>query len=211
MMKAVACGGKQYIPSKIVCVGRNFADHIAEIGGGELEHPAIFLKPNSSVAFGVKEIAVPSRFGLLHHEVELCFIAGESEEEIIGYGVGVDLTLRDVQSEAKARGMPWTLAKGFDNAAVLGRFVPQSEIDHPMNLDISLSVNGEVRQKSNTGAMIFKPREILSYSSEYMTIEGGDVFMCGTPSGVGPLVDGDRIQAEISGLPVLDVVLRRRN
>ncbi len=218
-MNSIALGSTVYTPSKVVCVGRNYAAHIAEMGGGGApDHPTIFIKPNSAIAGGVREIAIPRALGPVHHEVELCFVVGKTCKDvapeaagkyIAGYAVGLDLTLRELQSEAKKAGAPWALAKGFDNAAVLGAFVPTSSVEDPCALDISLAVGGEVRQSSNTREMIFTPSEILAYASRYMTIEVGDIVMTGTPEGVGELKDGDTVIAEMTGLPKLEMNLKR--
>jgi len=210
-VKTIILGNEEYTPSKIICVGKNYPDHVVEMGGRAMpETPAIFIKPNSALAFGMKVIDIPKKLGLLHHEVELCFVAGNGGRSIEGYAVGLDLTLRDMQEEAKKSGLPWTLAKGFDYSAPLGLFTPAQSVADPCNLDISLRVNGEVRQHSNTREMIFKPGDLLSYVSGYMTVEEGDVFMCGTPGGVGAVDDGDRLIAEVSGLHLLQIKVRRR-
>jgi 2-keto-4-pentenoate hydratase/2-oxohepta-3-ene-1,7-dioic acid hydratase in catechol pathway len=208
-MKSVDLDGTSYRPSKVICVGRNFESHIAEMrGSAGPDRPAIFIKPNSAIACCPKEIFVPEELGLLHHEVELCCLMGD-ELAVMGYAVGLDLTLRDFQAEAKRAGMPWALAKGFDNSAVFGVFVAANEVSDPSRLNISLSVNGEIRQRSCTDGMIFSQGEILSYASRFMTIEPGDVLMCGTPEGVGPLEGGDTVIAEIGGLPKLEIAVKR--
>jgi 2-keto-4-pentenoate hydratase/2-oxohepta-3-ene-1,7-dioic acid hydratase in catechol pathway len=209
-MNKITCDGKSFTPSKLICVGKNYVDHIAEMGGGgRPEKPTIFIKPNSAIAFEIEELILPQGLGLVHHEVELCFVMGRNGQ-IAGYAVGLDLTLRNLQAKVKEQGMPWALAKGFDSSAPLGKFLPANQIDDPCALDISLSVNGKMRQQSNTREMIFSPQEILAYASKYMTIEEGDVFMCGTPSGVGELEDDDLVKAIILGLPELEFVVKRR-
>ncbi len=219
-MHVVRCEGKVYAPSKVICVGRNFESHVAEMGaaGHLLEEPTIFIKPNSAIAVGRDAIFIPEALGLLHHEVELCFIVGrrfkgvsaaKAPSYIEGYAVGLDLTLRDIQSVAKIDGMPWTIAKGFDNSAVFGEFVCMSHVADPQALDIQLSVNGRVRQHANTREMIFSPAEILSFAARFMTIEPGDVVMCGTPGGVGEISHDDVLVARIEGLPVLEVTVKR--
>lgn len=219
-MLAVECGSKKYTPGKIVCIGRNYGDHIKEMGGGALpQEPIIFLKPNSAIAFCPKEIFIPESFGLVHHEVELCFIVGkdgknirtaEADSLISGYSVGLDLTLRDMQAKAKKASGPWALSKGFDGSAIFGEFVESGKISDPCNLRVSLSVNGAVRQDGNTRDMIFKPAEILSYVSRFMTIEEGDIFMCGTPAGVGEIKDEDNIAARVDALPLLEFKVIRK-
>ncbi len=217
-MNSVSLGSKKIIPSKIVCVGKNYLSHIEEMGGcGIPKSPTIFLKPNSAIATG-GTIEIPERLGLVHHEVELCFLVGRrcreisegpAKDAIAAYGVGLDLTLRDLQSEAKKAGGPWALAKGFDSSAVFAEFGHAKNYGDCLSLDISLLVNGAVKQSSNTSKMIFKPAQVLSYVSNFMTIEEGDVFMCGTPEGVGPLASGDDVVASIESFPKLCVKILR--
>ena len=218
-MRNIICNDRAYTPTKIVCVGKNYPDHINEMGGGgRPPEPAIFLKPNSAMSSGDYEIQIPKSLGLLHYEVELCFFAGKTCKDadvknassfIQAYAVGLDLTLRERQSEAKKVGASWALAKGFDNSAVFGGFVEASSMPGTCSLDIALKLNGQIRQQSNTREMIFTPADILSFVSHFMTIEEGDVFMCGTPSGVGEIKDGDVITAELSGCPPIEVRISR--
>jgi 2-keto-4-pentenoate hydratase/2-oxohepta-3-ene-1,7-dioic acid hydratase in catechol pathway len=218
-LNTITLAGNNIAPGKIVCVGKNYLKHIREMGGDRpLAEPTIFMKPNSSVVSGRSEIEVPLSYGSLHHEVELCFVIGreckyvsrsEAESVISGWGVGLDLTLRDIQSAAKKGGGPWTISKGFDSAAVFADFSAHTASFDPTSLEISLSVNGEVRQKADTQQMIFTPWEIIEYVSGYMTLQSGDVIMTGTPEGVGELENNDRVHAEITGLPILEVTVRR--
>ena len=219
-MQEIFCGNKVYVPSKIICVGKNFADHAREMGDASPpQEPVIFIKPNSSISFAPEVVSIPETLGLLHHEVELCALLGrgggnlgadEAQDAIAGYGVGVDFTLRDLQTEAKKKGWPWSLSKGFDSACVLGKFRSSSEIDDADGLPIGLSVNATPRQEGNTEDMIFSPSDIIRFVSQFMTLERGDVLMCGTPAGVGEVKDGDRIDAIVEGLPELSFVVRRK-
>lgn len=218
-MNTVECNKKTYTPSKVICVGKNFEAHIAEMGGARIPtHPTIFFKPNSAIAWGSGELAIPSELGLLHHEVELTFLVGkrakgvtvdEAESYIAGYGVGIDFTLRKLQALAKEGGKPWSLSKGFDNAAALGAFLPAEEDGDLKSRSLTLSVNGEIRQRGVVGDMLASPSEILAYTASTITIEEGDVFMCGTPSGVDEVNDGDHIVATIEGLPKLELTVKR--
>lgn len=223
-MKTIRCGERRYLPGKVVCVGKNYPEHIKEMGGKADDRPkapTIFLKPSTSVLSGEEAVFVPLELGLLHHEVELCFVVGkdckdvpveETASFIAGYGVGIDFTLRDVQAAAKKAGGPWALAKGFDNAAAFGDFVPTDAVADPCALAITLSIDGKVRQEGNTREMIFSPAAILSYVSGFMTLEEGDVVMTGTPAGVGEVKHGDVIEARVEGLPELRfAVLRHRH
>jgi 5-carboxymethyl-2-hydroxymuconate isomerase len=129
-------------------------------------------------------------------------------EHIAGYGVAIDLTLRDVQAELKKKGLPWEIAKGFDTSCPLSAFVAASQVKDPQNLQIRLAVNGTVRQDGNTSLMIHRVLEIVSHMSGIFTLEPGDVILTGTPAGVGPIVSGDRVVAEISGVGSLEVGVR---
>jgi len=196
-----------------------YRDHVVEMGGkGAPAEPVIFTKPPSAITQSPKEIVVPAGHGLLHHEVELCVILGgsgkrfspqEAEPLIAGWAVGLDLTLRERQLAAKKKGRPWALAKGFDHSCVLGGFVPAGRLNGSSDFRLSLSVNGKLRQNGSTADMVFRPEAILSFISKFMTLEIGDVLMCGTPAGVAALEDGDRVQASITGLPKLDFLVRR--
>jgi len=219
-MRQVWQGGEAYEPTKVVCVGRNFPDHAREMGASASSpEPVIFIKPNSSIASTPSEIFVPQSLGLLHYEVELCALIWcdgsglsieDAQESIGGWAIGVDFTLRSMQAEAKKAGNPWALAKGFDNAAVIGEFMSAADAGDPAALWFSLSVNGHERQRGNARDMILPPAEIISHVSRFMTLERGDIVMCGTPSGVGEVRDGDRIHAEAKGLPGLEFTIRRK-
>jgi 2-keto-4-pentenoate hydratase/2-oxohepta-3-ene-1,7-dioic acid hydratase in catechol pathway len=217
-MHEVLCGDDAFVPTKILGVGKNFPEHAREMGGVPPPEPVLFLKPNSAVAFDPREIVIPAALGPLHHEVELCALVGRggkdfsieaAREAIAGFAVGIDLTLRERQAQAKAAGEPWALAKGFDGSAVLGRFLPAADVPDPAALVLTLAVNGTLRQRGVARDMRFPPAEILAFASRFMTIEPGDVFMCGTPAGVGEVQDGDRIAAEVAGLPPLAFIVRR--
>ena len=148
----------------------------------------------------------------MHHEVELVLLIGKkvkdvdtkkAEEAISGYGVGLDMTLRDVQSELKKKGHPWTIARGFDTSAVLSDFVLKKDYKLTLNEIISLSINGTIKQRSKLNTMIFVPSKIVEYISSLMTLEEGDLIFTGTPSGVGKVVKGDKLLAEIEGIASL--------
>lgn len=218
-MNRIRLDGCDLSPTKVICVGKNYRAHIEEMGGGDVPgEPVIFIKPNSAIVCEVPFVFIPQEYGLLHYEVELCFAAGrrcksagvdEAVSCIGGYGVGIDFTLRDRQSAAKSAGGPWSIAKGFDGSAAFGPFVSVAEAGDVLRLNISLGINGTPRQNSNTSRMIFSPPFILSFASRFMTIEEGDVFMCGTPEGVGAIEHGDKILAEIETLPGLSLEIRR--
>ncbi|MDN5320169.1 MAG: hypothetical protein PWP49_589 [Thermococcaceae archaeon] len=196
-------------PSKIICLGRNYAEHARELGHEIPKEPVIFLKPPSALIGPDQTIILPRRSNRVDHEVELAVIIGKRGKNIprekamdyvLGYTILMDITARDLQWEAKKKGLPWTVAKGFDTFAPIGpRVVDKREINVD-DLEIGLKVNGEVRQLSRTSKMIFKIDEIIEYVSGIMTLEPGDIIATGTPEGVGPLRHGDVVEAWIEGI-----------
>ena len=197
---------------KIVCVGRNYVEHINELGNEQHEKPVIFLKTTSSVIYSGDKIIYPSFSNDMHHETELVLLIGaivknatetEAQKAIEGYGVGLDMTLRDVQNELKKKGHPWTIAKCFDTSTVLSDFI--SSKDYKLTLDetITLKVNGEIRQNDKLNKMIFNPTQIVEYISSLMTLEPGDLIFTGTPKGVSKVNSGDKLEAEIESIAKL--------
>ena len=202
---------------KILCIGRNYADHIKELGNEPPERPVIFMKPASCVIFEGEEIVIPPYSADCHHEAELALLVGTKGKDIpegralshiAGYGVAIDLTLRDVQGEQKKKGLPWEIAKGFDTACPLSPFVPAGRVADPQALRIQLSVNGEPRQDGSTALMIHRIPELVSYLSSIFTLAPGDLILTGTPAGVGPIKSGDLVVAEISEVGKLSVSVR---
>jgi 2-keto-4-pentenoate hydratase/2-oxohepta-3-ene-1,7-dioic acid hydratase in catechol pathway len=218
MKTATLLGCDKTIPiGKILCIGRNYVDHIKELGNDMPERPVIFMKPASSVIGEGEEIVIPSYSNDCHHEAELALLIGTGGKNIStedalghigGYGVAIDLTLRDVQAEQKKKGLPWEVAKGFDTACPLSAFVPAASVSDPQDLRITLSVNGEPRQDGSTGLMIHRIPELISYLSSIFTLSPGDLILTGTPAGVGPIKSGDSVVAEISGVGRLSVSVR---
>lgn len=216
---SVRIGGREVPVRKVLCVGRNYAAHADEMGERVPGEPFFFLKPRAAVVRpDGGGLFVPRSFGLLHHEIELALLLGGGGKDlspagaarlVAGYGVALDLTLRDLQAEAKKKGRPWTAAKGFDSSAPVGDFVPAADVPDPRDLVIALAVNGEIRQRGSTSRMIFGPGELLARASLYMTLEEGDLLLTGTPEGVGPLEEGDEIVASIGPLPELRLTIRR--
>ena len=218
MKEAVLTGSEtRYRIGKILCIGRNYADHIKELGNELPERPVIFMKPATSVIYEGEEVVIPAYSSDCHHEAELALLigtggrdipAGEALSHLAGYGVAIDLTLRDVQAEQKKKGLPWEIAKGFDTACPLSAFVPASAVADPQDLRITLAVNGEPRQDGSTALMIHRIPELIGYLSSIFTLEPGDLILTGTPAGVGPIRSGDRVTAEISGVGTLNVSVR---
>ncbi|MCZ7602914.1 MAG: fumarylacetoacetate hydrolase family protein [Melioribacteraceae bacterium] len=194
---------------KIVCVGRNYAKHAEELGNEIPEFPLIFLKPASVLISDNENIIKPKNSGELHHEVELVLLIGETikdadetqaENAIAGYAVGLDMTLRDIQSELKKKGHPWTLAKVFDTSAVISEFVSKKDYQLSGNEKIELYINDEIKQSSSLDFMLFNSTQIVAYLSSKFTLEKGDIIFTGTPEGVGAVNFRDEIKAEIENI-----------
>src|SRR5690554_211603 len=183
-------------PSKIVCVGRNYVAHAAELNNPVPSRPLLFIKPPSAVTY-LPEIIIPTDQGECQHEIELALHIGktlskataeEAMNAVAGYGVGLDLTLRQVQSELKAQGQPWERAKAFDGSCVLSNMIPATEFtDSGASFEISLLINGELRQQGDSSQMIFTMADLLADISQQFTLEPGDVVLTGTPAGVAAL------------------------
>jgi 5-carboxymethyl-2-hydroxymuconate isomerase len=203
---------EEFIVGKIVCVGRNYVEHAKELGNEVPEKPVLFLKPPSALIYSGGEIIHPDFGNELHHEVELVLLIGETirkanksqaEKAIIGYGVGLDMTLRDVQNELKKKGNPWTLAKCFDTSAVISDFVLKKDYQLKSDEKLELKVNGVVKQSDTFKSMIFNPAEIVEYISSVMTLEKGDFIFTGTPAGVSKVKRGDKIEAKLGEIAEL--------
>jgi len=204
---------RQFPVRHVYCVGRNYAEHAREMGSDpEREPPFFFSKPAHAIVSHGLDVTYPSASENLHHEVELVIAigaggidipVGSALEHVYGYAVGNDLTRRDLQAEAKKNGRPWDTAKGFDQSAPVASISPVSMCGHPCSGEISLSVNGEQRQRGDLGDMIWSVAEIISALSSLFALQPGDLIFSGTPAGVGPLRVGDQVEAVIAGLPSL--------
>jgi fumarylpyruvate hydrolase len=204
---------------RIFCVGQNYAAHAREMGKDpSREEPCFFTKPADAVVASGATIPYPPRTADLHHEIELVValarggadIARETAlAHVFGYAAGIDLTRRDLQSEARKAGRPWDLAKGFDHSAPLGAIAPAARIGHPRAGRISLAANGAVRQDADMSEMIWSVAEIIAILSQFVRLEPGDLIFTGTPAGVGPIVPGDRIAGEIAGVGVVEITIGR--
>jgi 5-carboxymethyl-2-hydroxymuconate isomerase len=216
--------GERLAVQNVYCVGKNYIDHIKELDSPEIKseipkEPVIFLKPNTSVVTNSQEITIPEFKGKkisvdLQNEVELVIIIGKdginiaqekTNEYISGYAVGIDFTLRDIQNEFKKKGLPWTLSKGFIGSAPLSEAVRSSELDNSENLNISLKINGVVKQNANTSQMIFKIGYVVHYISSVFGLRKGDLIFTGTPAGVTRLNSGDLLEAEIEKIGKLEI------
>lgn len=217
-MKTVAVKetGRQFTVGKILCIGRNYAEHIKELGNETPEAPVIFMKPATALIGDGESVVIPSYSNDCHHEAELALLIGregknipeaEALSFIAGYGVAIDLTLRDVQAELKKKGLPWEIAKAFDTSCPLSTFTSAEVVESPQNLSIKLTVNGDVRQDGSTSMMIHSISKIISHMSTIFTLEEGDVILTGTPAGVGPIRSGDTVTASISGVGSITVTV----
>ena len=210
-------GGDTIEVHRILCVGKNYADHVAEMGGDPKADPPIFFdKPPSCVVASGSTIPYPPATTDLHHEVELVLVIGtggaEIEEtsaldHIYGYAVGNDLTRRDLQGLAKNKSAPWCMAKGFDNSAVIGSVHPVSDVGHPTSGAVTCTVDGDVRQNGDLTQMIWSIPEIIATLSRTVTLQPGDVIMTGTPAGVGPIERGETCVCAIDGLGEASVTI----
>lgn len=192
--------------SKVACVGRNYADHAAELGNDVPIEPLIFLKPNTSVIGPFEPIVYPSQSTDVHFEGELAVVIGricrdvpESRvaDVVYGYTIGNDVTARDLQ----AKDGQWARAKGFDSFCPLGPWI-ETQLD-PTDLELRTDLNGEVQQRSRTGSMIFDVPAVVAYITSFMTLLPGDVVLTGTPAGVGPMMPGDDVSVTIEGIGTL--------
>jgi fumarylpyruvate hydrolase len=214
---AVAGGEARFPVRRIFCVGRNYADHVREMGNDpRSEPPLFFTKPADAVVENGAAIPYPPDTSNLHHEVELVLAIGaggagiapaRALEHVWGYAVGVDLTRRDRQNEAKKAGAPWDAAKGFDNSAPIGAIVPRIDAGAMKQARIWLSVNGEMRQNADIDQMIWSVPEIIAALSRSWVLAAGDLIFTGTPAGVGPLAAGDAVACGVEGLPELRFTL----
>ena len=199
---------------KLVCLARTYKRHAEEMHTKVTKDPLLFLKPASSVIFNGESIIIPDMSKILHHEVELGIVIGkkcknvsqrESLDYVLGYLIALDITARDIQTEAKKNGWPWSIAKGFDTFAPISEVVLKEDLPNPNNIDISLKINGEIRQSSNTSHMVYSIERIIEFISHIMTLEQGDLIMTGTPEGVGEIIKGDILEAGLSDICLLNV------
>lgn len=187
---------------KIVCIGRNYLDHIRELNNVVPETPILFMKPATALFPLDAPIRLPEGRGECHHEVELAVLVGQTlchadaamaRQAVAGYGVALDLTLRDLQNELKKKGHPWETAKAFDGSCPLSLFLKPDALPEPQATDLSLQVNGTIRQHGNTRLMMVGIFELMAYISTHFTLQPGDVVLTGTPAGVAPLASGDAL------------------
>ena len=208
--------GERLRVGKILAFGRNYAEHNVEMGQARAAPPVLFLKPPSALVQDGGTIRLPEGMGQVHHEVEMVVVIGRggraipeaaAMDHVLGYAVGMDLTLRDLQNEAKKTGGPWGLAKGFDGAAPVSQVVPRDSAGDAGRLTLSLDVNGLLRQEGSTADMLVPVPALIALASRWITLERGDLLFTGTPPGVGPVVPGDRLTARLGNLIRLGVTV----
>ncbi|MFT5499876.1 MAG: fumarylpyruvate hydrolase [Woeseiaceae bacterium] len=203
---------------RIYCVGRNYAEHAREMGHDpDRDPPFFFTKPADAVVENGAAIDYPSRTDNLHHEIELVVALdkggeniplGQALQHVFGYAVGIDLTRRDLQKQAKEKGRPWDTAKGFDNSAPLSAIHSADDIGHPESGRIWLDVNGENRQQGDLNELIWSVAESIAELSTLFRLQPGDLIFTGTPAGVGPVVSGDQLTGGIDGLDEIVISIK---
>ena len=211
----VAESNQAFPVGRIYCVGRNYAEHAREMGHDpEREPPFFFMKPADAIVPSGATIPFPQATRDLHHEIEMVVAIGKDGadipveralEHVFGYGVGLDMTRRDLQGEAKKMGRPWEMGKAFDNSAPCTALKTAAMIGHPAKGAIWLKVNGKITQKGDLSEMIWNVPETIAYLSKLVTLRSGDLIMSGTPAGVGPVKAGDRLEGHVEGVGDLTV------
>ena len=202
---------------KIICIGRNYADHISELNNEKPTEPVIFLKPDTAQIQKKFPFVIPAFSNDIHHEVELlvkiCKVgkyispkfAPNYYEEI---GLGIDFTARDVQSDLKTKGLPWEKAKAFDGSALIGDFFPKSTFESLENINFELHSNGNVVQQGNTSLMLWNIDALIAHVSQYFTLKKGDIIFTGTPKGVAQVKNGDELRGFIEGKQVFKIKIK---
>jgi fumarylpyruvate hydrolase len=213
---AVAGSSQRFPVRRIFCVGRNYAAHARELGNDERDPPFFFTKPADAVVDSGVTIPYPALTQNLHHEIELVAAIGRGGlriardaalDHVWGYGVGVDLTRRDLQDVAKKAARPWDWAKGFDQSAPCGALAPAAATGHPQKGRIWLAVNGEVKQHGDLAELIWPIADIVAICSEAVELQPGDLIFTGTPAGVGAVVAGDRVSGGVDGIGTVEFTL----
>ncbi|MCK7591653.1 fumarylacetoacetate hydrolase family protein [Subsaxibacter sp. CAU 1640] len=202
---------------KIICIGRNYTEHIKELANEKPSDPVVFLKPDTSILVKNQPFFIPDFSNDVHHEVELLVkiskvgkyidkkFAHKYYDQI---GLGIDFTARDLQNELKSKGLPWEKAKGFDGAAVIGEWSPKSDFQDLNNINFSMKKNGEVVQKGNTSQMLWKIDELIEYISKYFTLKIGDIIFTGTPSGVSRIDPDDELVGYIENQEMFNLTIK---
>ncbi len=207
-------GGGVFPVRRVYCIGRNYAAHAIEMGHDPDREPPFFFQKNPDSLYASGEMPYPVGTSDLHHEIEMMVALQSGGRDIAledalshvwGYGVALDMTRRDLQGEAKKLGRPWEIGKSFEHSAPISPLLPVSQVGHPSTGEITLHVNGALRQEGDLAQMIWKTPEIIRYLSQYFELAAGDVILTGTPAGVGPVARGDVMEGKVAGLGTLRV------
>ncbi|NNF75758.1 MAG: fumarylacetoacetate hydrolase family protein [Flavobacteriaceae bacterium] len=202
---------------KIICIGRNYTEHIAELANERPKDPVIFMKPDTAILLKKQPFFIPEFSSEVHHEVELLVrinrlgrhinrkFAHKYYDEI---SLGIDFTARDVQSELKQKGLPWEKAKAFDGSAVIGKWISKSKFDNIDTIDFHLEKNGKTVQKGNSSLMLWKIDELIEYISKYFTLKIGDIIFTGTPSGVGKVLADDKLKGYVENEQLFSITVK---
>ncbi len=202
---------------KLICIGRNYTDHIEELKNERPDEPVVFIKPDSAILPSDQDFYIPEFTNDVHYEVEVLVkikkvgkhidkkFAHKYYDEV---GLGIDFTARDLQSKLKEKGLPWEKAKGFDGAAVIGKWLPKTQFKDLNSLDFSLVKNGNEVQKGNTSLMLWKIDELVAYVSQFFMLKKGDILFTGTPSGVGKIVANDYLSGVLEGREMFSVKVK---
>jgi len=202
---------------KLICAGRNYAEHIEELKNNRPESPVLFIKPDSAILPREQDFYIPEFSDNIHYEVELLVRivkVGKHISEAFApryyneVSLGIDFTARDLQDKLKAKGLPWEKAKGFDGAAVIGKWVSKDRFADLGNLNFTLEKNGEVVQQGNTAHMLWNTDQLIAYASTFFTLKKGDILFTGTPAGVGKVVSNDYLSGKLEGQTMFSLNVR---
>ena len=202
---------------KIICIGRNYKDHIEELANERPEDPVVFLKPDTSLVLKNQPFFIPPFSNDVHYEVEVLVRINRigkhiqqkfSHKYYDEIGLGIDFTARDLQAKLKAKGLPWEKAKAFDGAAVVGDWVNKSELPHIDELQFEMTKNGTVVQQSSSALMLWKVDELIAYVSQFFTLKIGDIIFTGTPAGVGPVIENDVLEGSLEGRQLFSIKVK---
>ena len=202
---------------KIICIGRNYSDHIKELSNERPKDPVVFIKPDSSIIAKNQNFVIPTFSDEIHHEVELVVKINKvgkyidksfSNKYYNQIGLGIDFTARDIQNKLKEKGYPWEKSKAFDNSCMVGDFINIEEIENISNINFELKKNSEIVQSGNSSNMLWKIDEIISYVSQYFTLKIGDLIFTGTPSGVSKVISGDFLEGFINSKKMFSLKIK---
>jgi 2-keto-4-pentenoate hydratase/2-oxohepta-3-ene-1,7-dioic acid hydratase in catechol pathway len=202
---------------KIICIGRNYTDHIEELANERPEDPVVFLKPETSLVLKNQPFFIPPFSNDVHYEVEVLVRINRigkhiqqkfSHKYYDEIGLGIDFTARDLQAKLKAKGLPWEKAKAFDGAAVVGDWVNKSELPHIDELQFEMTKNGTEVQQSSSALMLWKVDELIAYVSQFFTLKIGDIIFTGTPAGVGPVAENDVLEGSLEGRQLFSIKVK---